>query len=452
MYSSAQCLTSLALILLLEQYTTARYFAQAFIFSRQVTFSHHRNAHEWENEYHPPFRAVRVGPEEQECGQVNLSSIRRVFAISDLHTDNVANLDWITQKCIAGKTDLSPGPSDALIVAGDISHELSTLEKTLSILLSELNCTIFFVSGNHEAWIGGKEMDDIGLNSSLQKLEAVKELCMNIGVHTSNRLIGMDHKSPVWIAPIDSWYDGTLTLQGCEDLTSNFLRWPWVDFIRCDWEPFHPDPSGENGKIPVGLTEHILTQNLDTITEIKTGYSSWKGGGGEAPPGLITFSHFLPNERSLPDWKDPQSDDFLRHEWLDHPVPEVSAKFSKVAGSKLIDEQIRSIVPSSMHASMNRPSAVRHLHVFGHSHRPKDFSFRGIRYIHNPLGKPIEREMNMVSNDVNFQLIWDTTTEAGEVPGEQIIRYWEEKGGGLDLLEENMRKNRRNRSKQSRMK
>jgi hypothetical protein len=137
---------------------------------------------------------------------------------------------------------------------------------------------------------------------------------------------------------------------------------------------------------------------------------------------------------------------------LNHPVPDVSAKFAKVAGSVLIDEQIRSILNSDVLVN-----SVQHLHIFGHSHRPKDFVYNGIRYIHNPLGKEKERNMNMISNDVDFKLVWDCTKSVsvphddienisclggsgeGEVPGERVIRYWEERGGGIKELEKNLK-------------
>ena len=36
-----------------------------------------------------------------------------------------------------------------------------------------------------------------------------------------------------------SWYDGSLKLQGCEDLMHDMPSWPWVDFIRCQWPSEH---------------------------------------------------------------------------------------------------------------------------------------------------------------------------------------------------------------------
>ena len=41
----------------------------------------------------------------------------------------------------------------------------------------------------------------------------------------------------------------------------------------------------------------------------------------------------------------------------------------------------------------------------------------------------------MVSQYVDFQLIWDTAYIKGYVPGNQIIIYWEENGGGFTFIE-----------------
>ena len=115
------------------------------------------------------------------------------------------------------------------------------------------------------------------------------------------------------------------------------------------------------------------------------------------------------------------------------------------------------------------------MHIFGHSHCPKDFVYKGIRYIHNPLGKPSEREINIVPGEADFQLVWscrkmerekfysndndndndDTISYSGgdgEIPGFRIIRYWEERGGGIKVLTRKIKHRRlRRRIKMKRM-
>lgn len=404
----------------------------------------------------------------------DLEDIENIYIISDLHSDNVENLKWLRERCTSRQSMKTPGRNDCLIIAGDISHELSKLEETFSIIVENLQCHVFFIWGNHEAWIGGKEMDSLGISSSLEKIDKVKDLCNSMGIHTEFELVGKNNENPVVILPIESWYDATLSLEGCEDLCEKFNVWGWVDFLRCEWpqeedlrdSKFEDDQrfsiSGykvENtGRIPVGLTEWFARINENSIIDVQAIYCEWlEAGRASKPPGLITMSHFLPNQKTLPDWKDPNCETFKREEWLDHPVPEISAKFAKVAGSALIDEQIRSIIPPEIPSSQ-----VQHLHVFGHSHRPKDFVYNGIRYVHNPLGKPAEREMNMVSNNVDFQLIWDCRKSSfakaaiadeslsysgglGEIPGVRVIRFWEEKGGGKEVLARKMKHRRQRR-------
>ena len=269
-----------------------------------------------------------------------------------------------------------------------------------------------------------------------KKLESIQAFCQSLrNVYTNHALLGNGHSNPVWICPIQSWYDGSLDLgPDFTDLCTGFEHWPWVDFLRCKWPETSHYKNAMHKQMPSSqLVKHFLQKNEDAIQEITHSYLNNENKN----VGLITVSHFLPNQQTLPDWKDVRVPTFQRNEWLNHPVPDISAKFARVAGSKLIDEQLRSI-HDELHSSSPCNDDLKHLHVFGHSHRPKDFTFKNIRYIHNPLGKPAEREMNMISPKLTFQLLWDTTN-GGEIYGEQVIRYWEEKGGGVKVLARKMK-------------
>ena len=360
-------------------------------------------------------------------------SIERVYCISDLHTDSPANMKRLHELCSSNSNSkCKPGKNDALIVAGDISHGFDRLEKTLNMLTSELECIVFFVPGNHEAWLD----TEMTCQNSLEKLQSVQSLCQSLpNVYTNHALLGKDHTNPVWICPIQSWYDGSLDLgPDFADLCTGFEHWPWVDFFRCKWPETSHYKNAMHKQMPSSeLVKHFLQKNEHGIQEIIHSYLQQTNNNA----GLITVSHFLPNQQTLPDWKDIRVPTFQRKEWLNHPVPDISAKFARVAGSKLIDEQIRSI-HDELYSSSSYDNHLKHMHVFGHSHRPKDFTFNNIRYIHNPLGKPAERDMNMISPELTFQLLWDTKN-GGEIQGEQVIRYWEEKGGGVKVLARKMK-------------
>ena len=110
----------------------------------------------------------------------------------------------------------------------------------------------------------------------------------------------------------------------------------------------------------------------------------------------------------------------------------------------------------------------KRIHIFGHSHRPKDFIYDGIRYVHNPLGKPREREMYMINPTISLKedcLIWEKKkkqkkncgenyennnddNDDGTIKRKTIIRYWEQYGGGLKMLQKRMKDQRQLREKQ----
>lgn len=338
-----------------------------------------------------------------------LDDVERVYGLSDLHVDKADNREWLAEHC---HKKLSTG--DLLVVAGDVSHKYDRLQHVFETIQST-GARVIYVPGNHEAWISTKDEEE-GRNS-YAKLKKIEQLCRDNGVLVDPTLITNDDAS-LWIVPLLSWYDASLTIPGCEDLCTDFMHWPWTDFRACQWTDHPPAAQSTNsintGKVPMGLAQYYHEQNMAGIDFVKQSLA-------ENDASVMTMSHFLPNMQCLPDWKDLSSDTFLREEWMDHGGPGTSAKFAKVAGSQDLEEQIRSIGSD--------------IHVFGHSHRPKDFCYKGIRYVHNPLGNPRERLLYMVSPDVDFQLLW----EGGSlVEGNQVMRLWEEEGGGTLALQKRL--------------
>jgi Calcineurin-like phosphoesterase len=349
-----------------------------------------------------------------------LNDIERVYCLSDLHTDHPDNIKWLRDQA------LSPSrlkKTDLLIVAGDISHDEDTFLKSISILLDQ--CKVLFVPGNHEAWLSnqlasGRNHSRI-TETSLEKLQRCYDTCRSIGVLIDPvYLSGGPH--PVWILPLQSWYDGSLSFD--EELCQGFEVWPWVDFARCKWNTTaFPPMKSPNARIPRGLVEYFLEHNRMHTLEP---WNAFLQSHPEFQAPSITVSHFAPNQQCLPDWKDLRATTFQTDAWLDHGAATMSAKFAKVAGTQWLDAQLRS--------SSSWPTPQ--LHIFGHSHRPKDFVYQSIRYIHNPLGKPRERQLHMISPQVSFQEIWNV--RQGEIIGPTILRYWEDFGGGKEMLRQRM--------------
>jgi hypothetical protein len=70
----------------------------------------------------------------------------------------------------------------------------------------------------------------------------------------------------------------------------------------------------------------------------------------------------------------------------------------------------------------------RHTHAFGHSHRPKDFTLDGVRYVSHPLGYSKERANVLTPAEPHLKLMWDVHGPA-PAPPKPLVRYWEENGG-----------------------
>lgn len=75
----------------------------------------------------------------------------QVYAISDMHTDVTANLEWLQ-----GYADQNGSlhADDLIIVAGDVSDSLDVVRETLEILTATFGAGVAFVPGNHDLWCG----------------------------------------------------------------------------------------------------------------------------------------------------------------------------------------------------------------------------------------------------------------------------------------------------------
>jgi hypothetical protein len=281
--------------------------------------------------------------------------VERVYCLSDLHTDHPANFEWLQDRMKQGppvSSSSSPqktwSSKDLLVIAGDISHSLDVLERTL-LCLREPGCPVLFVAGNHEAWLEktttkrDKEHPPPAPINSLDKIDRVYEVCRNLGVMVdpcflpareggiSSRNSGGSDSSSLWIVPLQSWYDGSLGF--APELERGFESWPWVDFARCTW----PDDKFplDGSRIPRGLVDYWLEGNRPLLDLASSAPTTVLASEDDRVPSVMTVSHFLPNFQSLPDWKDLSSSAFDM-EWLNHGAGEMSAKFAKVAGSAKI--------------------------------------------------------------------------------------------------------------------
>ena len=368
--------------------------------------------------------------------------------MSDLHTDHPANMEWL-------KSLPTPNPpEDVLIIAGDVASALHVLEATLRECLARF-AKVFFVPGNHEAWVAADAPQRyIGASEpkpdSLTKLARVRELCETLGVQTTPQLLGS-----VWVVPLAAWYDLSLDLvpsgrppqwmsdllrpfRGGDDaadadadgaggrwqlpssfatLVQDFDSFGWSDFAMCKWpEELESALDTFTGKYPSGVAQRLLAANEPLVRDVHAALCAGRGAG------VLSFSHFLPCRQTLPDWMDPHADAF-DPSWLGHAAAGKAAKFSRVAGSAQLDRQLRALT-----AGLPEGRTVKHVHAFGHSHRPKDFELRGVRYVHHPVAYGEERRTRRVPPTPCFKLIWDAS---GPVPSERILRFWEEHGGSV---------------------
>lgn len=262
----------------------------------------------------------------------------RVVAISDLHIDLTENQAWLETLCRQSHDD------EVLLVAGDMASQLELIEKGLRALTGSYR-EVFFVPGNHDLWVTRRDP-----MNSLERFHCLVKLCEGLGVKMFGKEIANNQGDVVArIVPLHSWYVGP-------DESSDSLYLPktgedeslsmWADRLRVRW----PAEMGSPG-------DYFLEQNR-LVNE------------GDLP--VISFSHFLPRQDLM------FSDDHERARFGDQGGDRMpSFNFSRVAGTKGIERQIRTL--------------GSRVHLHGHQHRNRDRVIDGIRYVSHCLGYPQER-------------------------------------------------------------
>jgi len=156
------------------------------------------------------------------CGQ-------SIHVMSDVHVDIKENFEYFKQ------LDYSTlGPSDVLIIAGDVATKLSVISQFLE-LMKKYFCYVFYVPGNHDLWCPSTD----GIASSLDKFNQLLRVCDELGVLYKPTLL---EESKTLVFPLFSWYDCDFDEDPTSEEDFKLLADKWSDFKQCKW-PSHMNSS-----------------------------------------------------------------------------------------------------------------------------------------------------------------------------------------------------------------
>jgi Icc-related predicted phosphoesterase len=246
----------------------------------------------------------------------------RVFALSDIHVDHEANARWIANLSAADYT------CDLLILAGDVTDTLRSLDWCLRILTTRFR-TVLFVPGNHDLWV----VREGPQKTSFQKFEEVAAV-----VESTGASMRPFHGDGVSIWPLLGWYDYSFG-EPSEELKSI-----WMDYRACRWP---------NGFDVPRVAAHFVALNEEHVSQHE------KHAAIHGSNKVITFSHFLPRIDLMPAY-----------------IPTRRQLLYPVLGAARLEQQLRQFNPS--------------IHVYGHSHVNRNVMMDGVSYINNAFGYPYE--------------------------------------------------------------
>jgi len=284
----------------------------------------------------------------------------KLYAVSDLHVDYKENKEWCD-----GISD-TEHQQDAIIVAGDVSHDIVKLEDSLLMFKRKFS-VVFYVPGNHELWVRNAQPAMI---NSIDKFEQIISMCKRIGVLTTPCKIGSSKKQ-VWVVPLFSWYHESLDKDD-DDYEEDKMRESikaWTDFLMCKW-PSNFINHSLNPHVPRTTSSYQTISPKDYFLNLNTPNLHTY----DAP--VITFSHFVPRRDLLP------PKEFLFIPFL-----------PKVSGASEIDTQLRQINST--------------IHVFGHTHVQYHNRKDGVFYVQNALSYPRERKLFKFPSTISQLTIWD---------------------------------------------
>ena len=348
--------------------------------------------------------------------------IKRVLCVSDIHTDHDDNLRW------AENLDLDF--EALLIVAGDISHDISVVRKTFEILTTKFGA-VAYTPGNHCLWVDSsytRKSDDGDSHrsrtyekstDSIHKLAVLLKMCDDMEIYTGPIRVGggiddddenfggdapieaNKNKSGLWVVPLLSWHHQSFDTEPDIDPDA-WGRIPSVerlvaDYRRAQWpEPLSPRDDSV-AQFMDTINDYVLPHKMLPLIEADKGSAA-----------LLTFSHFLPRIELIPEKR-----------YMSYPT------LNKAVGSNYLERRLRQLGSS--------------FHVFGHTHFGWDMTIDGVRYVQASLAYPKEwryrsRSLTLgtMTEEHGYQpvCVWEEESEDshnGGFPPNVLGGYWSDR-------------------------
>eukprot|EP00956_Cyclotella_meneghiniana_P005850 scaffold7655_cov21-Cyclotella_meneghiniana.AAC.1 len=369
--------------------------------------------------------------------------IERIYLLSDLHCDYASNRNWLRSICFNdnGSKEDDDNKATMILIAGDVSHNLSILEWTFVTLKCKFH-EVGFVFGNHDVWLDkpkkhcmqistkldSDDDDNVttdktknvnlpvivkgkgdGCVDSIDKLEKILELCKKHNVRYGPVKIQNEQSSSLYVIPLLSWYHSSFdtepSIRGWAGIPS--ARNVVADYKRAVW----PSPLIDN-HLWEKNDDSMLAQFMDDLNDVLFDYDNLIQSTDDEKKSnsisILTYSHFLPRIELVPEKR-----------YLTLPT------LHSCVGSTYLEERLRNI---HHHCHNNHDKQLsrqyknnntivlpmqqqQHLHAFGHSHLAWDQTIDNVRYVHVPLAYPKEWEQRRRSLEIGTMVIGKDGTD-----------------------------------------